>query len=183
MGDETVASTAATNMRNLVRTLSVLPARPTSPSGRTRPVHASAPIAADIDLGILAYMTAARDELEAHTRRAADAELEPAPRDAVAIYQWWVDNTKHLEAAARRVGEAMVYRQGLEHAIRARDTSVIRNEPCPSCGCYGLVWRGMEQRAVCVNDRDTDDNGNPRRFTLAGLAQHAVEKTLERAAT
>lgn len=180
MGDESVASTAATNMRNLARTLSVLPARPTSPTGHTRPAHPSAPI----DLGILAHMTAARDELVAHAREAApDAPLAPVPREAAAIYQWWAENTAYLDETALRVGEAMVYRQSLEHAIRARDTSVIRREPCPSCGCYGLVWRSPEQRAVCVNDRDTDDNGNPRRFTLAGLAQHAVEKTPERAAT
>jgi hypothetical protein len=167
-------------MRNLARTLTALPPRSTAPSGHTRPPHAPAPI----DLGILAHMTAARDELVAHARDAApDAPLAPVPRDAAAIYQWWADNTPYLDAAALRVGEAMVYRQGLEHALRAHDTTVIRREPCPSCGCYSLVWRGMEQRAVCVNDRDIDENGRYQRFTLARLAQQAVENSPVRAAT
>lgn len=179
MGEETVANTAA-SMRRLAGNLSVMPGRPTDPSGRTRPAHAPAPI----DLGILAHMTAARDELVAHARAAAPGtDLAPVPRDAAAVYQWWADNTPYLDDAAQRVGEALVYRQGMEHAIRLRDTTVIRREPCPSCGCYSLIWRGIERRALCVNDRDAADNGTPRRFTLAELAQQAVENLPIRAAT
>lgn len=180
MGEETAATTASANMRRLAGSLSVMPGRATDPSGRTRPAHAPAPI----DLGILAHMTAARDEIVAHAHAAApDADLPPVPRDAAAVYQWWADNTPYLDDAARRVGEALVYRQGLEHALRLRDTTVIRREPCPSCGCYSLIWRGMERRALCVNDRDSDDDGAPRRFALAELAQQAVENLPIRVAT
>jgi len=177
--DQRTAARAATSLRDLVGSLTELPARPTAPSGRTRPPHA----APSIDLGILDHLLATRDEIIEHTRTAApDAVLAPVPRAAEDIYQWWADNTAYLDAAAMRAGEAIVYRQGMEHRIRARDTSAVREEPCPSCGCYGLVWRYREQRAVCTNDRD-DEKGRPRRWTLAQLAERAVENLSIRVAT
>lgn len=179
--DETTpAQRAATNLRLLTTGLTALPARPSDPSGHTRSPHGAAPIHA----GILDYMAASRDEVVQHARTAvpADEVQRPIPRDHAEVYGWLAEHTPYLDPAARKVAEAIVYRQALEHALRARDATVIRKERCPSCRCWSLIWRASEQRAVCSNGHDLAA-GRPRRFTLAELAEEAVENLTVRAAT
>lgn len=176
-----VAMRAALSLRYLADSQTPLRARPQGPSGHTRP---SAP-AAPIHVGILDHMTASRTELVEHARAAipADEVRRPVPREAAEVYAWYEEHTPYLDAAARRAGEAIMYRQALEHALRNRDLTVIRKERCPSCRCFSLVWYAALGVAACVNERDLGGDGRPRRYSLAQLAEKAVEDSPMRAAT
>lgn len=178
--DTTPAQRAAASLRLLHAGLTALPARPSDPSGHTRSPHGAPPI----HPGILDYLVSSEDEVVRHARTAvpADQVQRPIPREHADVYTWLAEHTPYLDPEARRVGDAIVYRQALEHALRARDVTVIRKERCPSCRCLGLIWRPSEQRAVCSNGRDLL-HGRPRRYTLAELAEKAVENLTNRAAT
>jgi hypothetical protein len=134
--------------------------------------------------GILDHMTASRGEMVEHARAAIPTERvrRPVPHDVAEVYRWYEEHTPYLDPAARRAGEAIMYRQHLEHAVRARDGVVIKKERCLSCRCFSLVWYAPLGAAVCSNERDLD-RGRPRRFSLAQLAERAVENSSMRAAT
>jgi len=176
----TPAARAATSLRYLAAAQTAPRARPSDGPRRTRPSTPAAPI----HPGILDHVTAARREVVEHARAVIPEDLVrgPVPREAVEVYRWYEQHTPYLDAGARRAGEAIMYRQALEHALRARDTTVIRRERCPSCRCFSLLWQGALQAAVCVNDRDLH-HGRPRRYTLAQLAETAVGNSSMRAAT
>ncbi|MGW1409442.1 hypothetical protein [Streptomyces sp. NPDC002403] len=135
----------------------------------SRPAHAPAPI----NLGVVDRIRAAVYEVETHTRAAFPQAL-PFTGEADRVYDWARQHTAHLETEQQNAREAIIYRQGLEHAIAAGDTSVIRRHPCPQCGCYGLYWRAKAQRAVCVNHFCTDDDGVSHMWELKQLAQEHV---------
>ncbi|MBM9510032.1 hypothetical protein [Actinacidiphila acididurans] len=181
ISEDTIGSTAAYAARNvadLAAAQGALRGRPTDPSGRTRPT-AGAPI----DLGILDHMIAARDELVEHTRAHTDVTA-PVPREHAAVYAWYEQHTPHLDDAARRAGEAIVYRQALEAAVLARNAGALSPERCPSCRCFSLQWVPDLNAAVCRNTvYDSDKRGRPRRWTLAQIAENAVQNRTVRAAT
>ncbi|MEU9947028.1 hypothetical protein [Streptomyces sp. NPDC047939] len=133
---------------------------------------------APIDLGVVDRIRAAVYEVETHTR-AADwtAAAGPVPADPAAVYDWARQHTAHLDEGRQQAREAIIYRQGLEHALAMGNTTVIRKHPCPECGCWGLYWRAAANRAVCVNHYCTDDNGVANTWSLARLArQHVAAK-------
>lgn len=171
-----IARLADARLRNLTASRSILPARPTGPSGHVRAVEPSTPL----DVGLLDYMLATQHEVIEHTRASVVGPLPPASAD---IYRWYEQQTPAMDAGARRAGEAMLYRQGLEHALRAGEVEVIRKERCPSCRCFTLTWKRRLSAAICDNDRDLDEQQRNRRWTLAQLAQQAVENSSMRAAT
>lgn len=109
----------------------------------------------------------------------------PLPTDAARAYDWWRDNTPNLEGERLLARETVIYRQGLEHAIRAGDTKVVRKHPCPACGCLGLFWRGDEQQAVCAYTECRDEDGMARMWDLKHLAYEHVtrQKMLKATAT
>lgn len=170
--------TATTSLRLLEQNLTAMRGRPAGPSGRTRSPHG----APAVDLGILDHMTRSRDELVSHVRAATPAPvtLGAVPREEAAVYQWCEDNSAHLDAAARQAAEVIMVRQALEHALMAGDRLAVRKMRCPSCRCFGMLW--MAGAAVCINDRDLDDNRRPRAFTLRALAQFAVQEAAEKSA-
>lgn len=179
---ETDAAAAAARLR-LIETEFITPRRhPGDAAARgTRPTHAPAPV----DLGTLDYMRTAVDEVIAHTRTVAP-HAGPAPADAPAVYGWMREHNAHAEHdEQRRAGEAIVYRQGLEHALAVGDETVVRRLPCPACGCWGLFWRPAARRAACVNRKCTDPTGGANTFSLAHLAQQhiAARNTAARRAT
>lgn len=146
------------------------------PTGRTA-TRAEAP--APIDLGVLDYMAAAAAEIDQHMRTVdtpPSGEVRPRPADPADRYEWWRDNTAHLDERRRAAREAIIYRQGLEHAIRMGDTTVIRKHPCPECGCWGLYWRENSGKAVCVNQFCVDDDGLAHTWPLAHLAQQHIAR-------
>lgn len=150
--------------------------------GRT-PTATEAP--APIDLNIVDHIRAAVHEIEQHTRAADWARpAGPAPADAADVYAWAREHTAHLDQERQQAREAIIYRQGLEHAIAMGDTDAVRTHPCPECGCWGLYWRTAARRAVCVNRRCTDKDGVANTWTLARIAQQhitAKETTSQRA--
>ena len=169
LGDD---DTTARRLRLLETEFTQHQQRGPDPTGRTA-TRAEAP--APIDLGTLDYMRAAVTEIEEHTR-AADwtRPAGPVPEDATRIYEWAREHTAHLDEQYQQAREALIYRQGLEHAIAAGDTTVIRKHPCPQCGCYGLYWRAETGKAGCVNHYCTDDDGISRSWELKRLAYEYV---------
>ncbi|MFD7615723.1 hypothetical protein [Streptomyces sp. NPDC059802] len=146
----------------------------------SRPAHAPAPI----NLGVVDRIRAAVYEVETHTRTAAP-NAGPFTGEEARVYDWSRQHTAHLATEQQQAREAIIFRQGLEHAIAAGDTTVVRRHPCPECGCWGLYWRAAAQRAVCVNHYCVDDNGLSRTWSLSRLAQQhiAAKEAAYRSAT
>ncbi|MCW2902620.1 MAG: sle1, partial [Streptosporangiaceae bacterium] len=130
-----------------------------------------------LNLGIVEHLQQSVQELITHGRAVAP-EAGPAPRGAD-VYDWVRAHAEHLAPEQAAVSRAIVYRQGLEHAIAAGDTDVIRQEPCPSCGCWGVAWHGETRRALCINRRCLT-GGVPSAWTLAQLAEQAVRNGTDR---
>ncbi|HEY5834942.1 hypothetical protein [Streptomyces sp.] len=173
------AAYAAANVRHLADTQT----RPRTGSvlvpGRTRRANPGSLI----DPGILDHMVASHAELVEHTRANTDM-TPPVPPEHAAVYSWWAQQAPQLSEGARRAGEAIVYRQALEHALRADDITAIRRERCPSCDCLSLRWVAAMRAAVCMNTKyDSDERARPRRFNLQQIAEKAVEDLMFRAAT
>ncbi|MFE9491438.1 hypothetical protein ACFYNF_34210 [Streptomyces sp. NPDC006641] len=130
-----------------------------------------------VNLGVVDRIRAAVYEVEHHTRAAAPGAGQYTGEES-RVYDWARRHTAHLEAEQQQAREAIIYRQGLEHAIAAGDITVIRRHPCPQCGCLGLYWYEAAQRAVCVNHYCTDDDGISNAWELKRLAQdHIAQKS------
>lgn len=177
MGDEDIAKVATRRLKLLRSDIAEPHARPPGPSGRTRNPFPSGPIPA----GMLDHLRDAYEEAVSQTRALAP-DAGPAPADRSKIYGWMDLATRDLDATKRQVADEIMYRQGLEHALRTGNTDVVRPETCPTCGCFSLSWDADRQRAVCmVSDCVTDRR--PSVWTLRDLAKQAVEKSPTRAAT
>jgi hypothetical protein len=150
------------------------PVRTGPGDGRSsRPSHAPAPI----DLGVVDRIRAAVYEVEHHTRSSDwTAPAGPVPADPAGVYDWARQHTAHLEPELQQAREAIIYRQGLEHAIAMGDTTVVRKHPCPECGCFGLYWREAAQRAVCVNHFCVDGNLMSHAWELKRLAHDHIAR-------
>jgi hypothetical protein len=123
-------------------------------------------------------------EVADHTR-AVNPDAGPLPARLEAVYDWYREHTAHADEDQRRRGEAIVYRQQLEHAIAMGAFEVVRPHRCPACATFSLMWRQERQRALCTNQRCLGRDGMSRTWTLARLAyEHvAVEKTSRECAT
>lgn len=168
LGD-TDANTAAARLR-LIQTDFTAPRR--QAGERRAPASPHSP--ALIDFAILEHLRASVAEVITHTRAEAP-KAPPAPADAAAVYGWMRESIGHLERERRLTAEAIVYRQGLEHALAMGNDLVIRPHPCPACGCYGLHWRSASRRAACMYRPCAISNGQTRTFTLAHLAHQYIQ--------
>lgn len=108
--------------------------------------------------------------------RDANPSARPRPAQLHQVYRWLVEETPDLDAARQRARDALIYRQGMEHAILMGDHKVVRPHPCPSCGTWGLHWNKTLETVVCVHRRCTDDNGVSSKWTLAEIADAHVER-------
>ena len=172
MGGDSYSTTAARRLRTLHAEHLRPPTRPADGMPRPTTVHAPVPI----DLDILDYIETATHEVIAHTYTAAPT-AGPAPTETAAIYAWAEEATAHLDAERLLIRDALLVRQGMEHALRAGDDTVIRREPCPACACWGLFWSPATSTAACVNKRCTTATGRTSRWTLQQLAeQHIARK-------
>lgn len=140
------------------------------PTGRTA-TRTEAPT--PVDLGTLDYMAAAAAEVVKHTQAAAPG-TGPYEGPLPGLYDWAREHTADLDDERQQAREAMIYRQGLEHAIAMGDTSIVCKHPCPACGCYGLQWAAEKWRAVCTNGYCQDDSGLTYRWQLKQLAREYV---------
>lgn len=179
-GDE---HTAARRLRLLQREFTQPPRTGPVPkaeyteSARSTPAQSSSHgrSTAPLNLGIVDYIGAAVAEVVQHTRTEVP-DAGPIPADAARVYDWMRQHTEHLDEARQTVREALIYRQGLEHAIAMGDITVVCPHPCPACRCYGVMWRDTEQLAVCVNVRCTDQYGMSHTWSLARLAHEHVAR-------
>ncbi|MFD5899079.1 hypothetical protein [Streptomyces sp. NPDC060366] len=145
------------------------------------PTHPEAPL----DLDIIDHITASVREAQDHVSANRTENAGPMPANVADVYDWWRASTPSLDAERTLAREAVIYRQGLEHAIQAGDTKVVRKHPCPECGCWGLFWRRPEKRAVCANRDCRDEDGLARMWELKHLAHEHVtrQKMLKATAT
>lgn len=144
------------------------------PTGRTATrTEAAAPV----NLDTLDYMAAAAARMIKHTQAAVPG-IDPYAGPLLGLYDWAREHTAHLDEHRQRAREALIYRQGLEHAIAAGDTTVVSKHPCPECGCWGLIWREERRKAVCVNHYCVDGQGLTHAWTLKRLAhEHVAAKS------
>lgn len=178
MGDGEVKDTAAARLR-LLREEITVPAgtRRPQPARRTPPSQPGAPI----DLGILDYMAACRDELVTHTREAAPGAAG-APTEAADVYEWMYQQTAHIAREKRLARDAMVLRQSWEHALALGDERPVRAaarwEPCPNptCGCWSLFYQPARRIVACVNGRCTNELGLPTVWELRQLAEVVIAR-------
>lgn len=168
-GDE---DTAATRLRQLAQYFREHPV--TGPvEGHTPSRSAPAPLS----LATLDHITQSVQELTELTDT-VNAEPSPLPADVQDVYAWCVANTDHAPETTRQRRDTVIYRQYLEHAIRAGDwRKVIRPQRCPECRTFGLMWQADLQAALCTNTECVDDDGFSTTVTLARLAhEHIAEK-------
>ena len=126
---------------------------------------------------VVDHIDATVHELAAHARSVNPA-ADPLPPRVEAAYTWYMEQTRHADAAQRQRRDTIVYRQQLEHAIAMGDKSVIPPHRCPQCRTFGLQWRASMQRAVCTNRRCLTGDGLSSTWTLARLAYERIaEKT------
>ena len=119
------------------------------------------------------HINASVREIITHTR-ALNPAAEPPPQRVQDVYDWCRRNTQQATDVEQQRRETVIYRQRLEHAIRASDDKVVRPHRCPECGTYGLMWVAQMQRAVCTNTRCTGKDGLSNSFTLGRLAHEHV---------
>ncbi|MFC8207891.1 hypothetical protein [[Kitasatospora] papulosa] len=128
-------------------------------------------------------MAASVTEAETHVLAAAPGAGRYTGK-AADVYNWMRGRTAHLDDTQQSAREALIYRQGLEHAIAAGDTKVIRPHRCPACRTYGLFWREQAGHAACVNRHCVDEHGLSRTWSLERLAQqHIADRKLRAVGT
>ncbi|MFE7547019.1 hypothetical protein [Streptomyces gardneri] len=107
---------------------------------------------------------------------------EQPPAAVERVYEWLVAETDHLDERKQRNRDAVIYRQGLQHAILMGEADIIRRHPCPECVTWGLVWDRHREQVVCWNRHCADDDGQPTTWTLAQLAEDHIARKNRRAA-
>jgi len=139
---------------------------------RTPSVSPGAPL----NLDILDHLDRCRAEVVQHAR-AEVPQLQPLPPRIRDVYDWWTEQTADAGHEVQLRRDIVIYRQGLEHAIRLGEYKVVRTHPCPACGTWGLQWQAHTRSALCLNRKCRDRHGMARTWSLARLAtQHIVEK-------
>lgn len=140
----------------------------------SRNAGTSAPVPAD--LGLIDTLLRHGADLHAYARRNLYGPLPESPHDGADPYQWAAAAVPHTRGS-RFALDAIAWRHAVEHALRIDgDQSLIRQQPCPACGCWGLVWAPHAHVVACANQRCVDDEGAPVTWTLRRLAVHAVRR-------
>jgi hypothetical protein len=182
MGNRTDDDTATGRLNAL---LGHLRQRPTTgpaghsyiPSGpHTHPTESPALV----DLSIVDHITAAIREVVADTL-AVNPAPSPLPHRVEAAYDWYRHNTANADSAQRQRRDTIIYRQRLEHAIAAGDTSVVRPHRCPACRCFSLFWKRELGKAVCTNGECLTKDSLSHKWDLARLAYEHIAAMSEKA--
>ncbi|MFB7592400.1 hypothetical protein [Streptomyces sp. NPDC056169] len=136
-----------------------------------------------IRLAVYDHIKATVDELTDFADVNRDGRsAAPRPPGVENAYRWAVEETAHLEGRRARIRDAVIYRQGLEHAILMGDTKAIRRHACPDCNTWGLTWHRQRETVVCLNRYCSDDDGQHTTWTLAQLAENHVDRQAATAA-
>jgi hypothetical protein len=137
---------------------------------------------APVDLDLVDYLEGHVAELRALASQSRLVGPLPAPPTSGAeTYEW----ARHaVPEGEQTVLDAIEWRHLAEHRLRldAGDQRMIRQQPCPACGCWGIVWDRHAESVRCVNRRCLDDNGAPVVWTLHQIAVHAIRRANQRQA-
>lgn len=130
---------------------------------------------APLNIDLVDHLTATADELVTLTRDIdPDAGLPP---QLEALYDWCIQHTGTATADQQAYRDLVIERQRLEHAIRLGEHDVVCREPCPRCGCWGLMWDTAAKRARCTNRRCRTPEGMTSTWSLARLAAQKIHRT------
>lgn len=127
-----------------------------------------------LNLDLLDYLTSAVNEVVAHTRTIA-ADPEPLPDRVEDLYGWYIDQTGDADEAQRSYRDTLIETHRLEHAIRLGEIDEVCKEPCPRCGCWGLMWGAG--RARCSNRNCRTPDGMSSTWSLSRLAAQKIRRT------
>ncbi|MFD5882571.1 hypothetical protein [Streptomyces yangpuensis] len=131
-------------------------------------VHSPAPA----NNTILDHLNACDGEIAdfiAQARQAPAAPAEPGQPSRAVVYERARVHAEDLGMDWQAYLAAMEWRHAASSALLMGDTDVIRREPCPACGTWGLIWVATHKAAMCVN-RYCAERVGPRMWTLAQLA-------------
>jgi hypothetical protein len=128
-----------------------------------------------LNIGIVDYLTRTVAEVRDHTRR-VQPDAGPMPQHLEDIYAWYLRHTETADEAEALYRDLLIERHRLEHAVRLGETDVVCREPCPGCGCWGLMWQPGGNRARCTNRRCRTPDGMTSSWTLARLAAQKVQR-------
>lgn len=142
-----------------------------------RTARATEPAAA-LRLDVYDHLRGSVDEAAELAKSLCDGAepYEPRPAKLEDTYQWLVEETSHLDQRRQMARDAVIYRQGLQHAILMGDADIICRHPCPDCVTWGLVWDRHREQVVCRNHHCADDDGRPTTWTLKQLAEDHIAR-------
>ncbi|MGV9278129.1 hypothetical protein [Streptomyces griseosporeus] len=129
-----------------------------------------------LNLAIVDYLTDHVGEIVDHMRNLTDGPVT-VPDRVETIYERYVEATAGADEADRLHRDMLIERHRLEHAIRLGEHDEVCKEPCPRCGCWGLMWEHAAKKALCSNRRCRTPEGLASRWTLARLAAQKVQRT------
>lgn len=133
--------------------------------------------AVPLNLGLVDYLYNHVDEVITHARAIAPDQLGPLPEHVEDVYEWYVDSTTTADDDQRAYRDTLIERHRLEHAVRLGEYGEVSKEPCPRCGCWGLMWDPAGQRAQCTNRRCRTPGGITSTWSLARLAAQKIGRT------
>lgn len=171
MGRDTAAD--ATSALRLLNSEELRHCPRTGPAERT--AHASTP-GTPLNLGILDYITQARQDVVDHVR-AVVPDPKPIPAQVEGLYDWYVEQTGDADEAQQAQRDTLLERHRLEHAIALGEYDTVCKEPCPRCGCWGLMWDTGARRALCSNRRCRTPGGMSSTWPLTRLAAQRIQRT------
>lgn len=127
-----------------------------------------------LNLDIIDYFAEKVGEVTDHVRQVAPG-AGPVPADLHELYDWYIESLGNADAADQAYRDTVLETHRLEHAIRLGEVDEVCKEPCPRCGCWGLMWQAG--RARCSNRRCRTPDGMASNWTPARLATQKIQRT------
>ena len=139
------------------------------PTRPTPAAHSPAPL----DLGLIDYLADKSARLaDFAARNCVYGPIPGRPKNDADLYEW---AARVVPADRQPILDAIAWRDAAEHALRlADDQTMIRQQACPQCGCWGLVWDSETRLVICGQTECVQDHGLPTAYSLSELARHVV---------
>lgn len=130
-----------------------------------------------LNVGLVDYLDEHRGEVVGHVRSLTPGQDVHLPAQDEDFYAWYIAQTGHAGANDQAFRDMVIERHALEHAIALGETEAVCKHPCPSCGCWGLMWDEDTGKAKCTQPRCRTPEGLSPRWTLARLAAQKIQRT------
>lgn len=122
---------------------------------------------------VVEHIITSVQEVADHTR-AANPAADPLPERVQDAYEWMHASLEHSPEVDQLRAAVIEYRQYLEHCLKAGDHETVRKqvirEPCPKCGCWGLMWVREMHSVLCTNAECVDKDGSSTTLSLGQIA-------------